>query len=25
MLEEYVVQQGVLTLYCDNLSAIKIS
>jgi len=25
MLEEYDVQQGVLTLYCDNLSAINIS
>lgn len=25
MLEEYDVKQGVLTLYCDNLSAINIS
>jgi bifunctional DNase/RNase len=25
MLEEYDVQQSVLTLYCDNLSAINIS
>jgi len=25
MLEEYDVQQGVLTLYCDNLSVINIS
>jgi len=25
MLEEYDVQQGVLTLYCDNLSSINIS
>jgi len=25
MLQEYDVKQGVLTLYCDNLSAIKIS
>ena len=25
MLEEYDVQQNVLTLYCDNLSAINIS
>jgi len=25
MLEEYNVQQGDLTLYCDNLSAINIS
>ena len=25
MLEEYDVQHGVLTLYCDNLSAINIS
>jgi len=25
MLEEYDVQQDVLTLYCDNLSAINIS
>jgi len=25
MLEEYGVQQGVLTLYCDNLSTISIS
>ena len=25
MLEDYGIQQGVLTLYCDNMSAISIS
>ena len=25
MLEDYSVQQGVLTLYCNNMSAISIS